>query len=244
MRAIFTISTAIAFFTAAVFAADNADFDPVDFSAEDIATTLDSSFATFRWKGDSTMAQESFNLVAEEPTRIQVTDFKNLGDVFEVFDNGISLGTTSEVEEIAGEEVFAATPEEALEDERFSKGVFTLEKGEHKITIKATGPYEAGGKHWGKKNKGWFEHDSYKGHDNHKEHKDLELSPPYYDLDYSHTVTVTKTVWVEGTIPSKAGDPITPVTPPTKDDDDKDLKIHDHPAFHDRDHDKDRLHFH
>jgi TATA-binding protein-associated factor Taf7 len=64
--------------------------------------------------------------------------------MFEVFDNGKSLGVTTKVDNVKDEEVFAATPEEALKDDRFSKGTFDLSKGPHKITIKATGPYEAG----------------------------------------------------------------------------------------------------
>ncbi|KAG1224649.1 hypothetical protein G6F68_020078 [Rhizopus microsporus] len=66
------------------------------------------------------MAQQTFDLVVEDSARIQVIDYKNRGDSFEVFDNGQSLGTTSTVEASVDEQVFAATPEEALDDERFS----------------------------------------------------------------------------------------------------------------------------
>ncbi|KAI9280757.1 hypothetical protein BY458DRAFT_487309 [Sporodiniella umbellata] len=145
MRPIYTISAAIAFFAAVAVASSNSDFNPVSFAAsEKVSSELSGEFTTFRWKGDSSIAQETFDVVVEDTARIQVTDYKNRGDSFEIFDNGKLVGATSEVSGEADEKAFAATPEEALEDDRFSKGVFTLGKGEHKITIKATGPYEAG----------------------------------------------------------------------------------------------------
>ncbi|KAG0814132.1 hypothetical protein G6F19_005252 [Rhizopus arrhizus] len=406
MRCIYTISAAIAFFAASVFANSNADFNPVNFVAEEVPSSLTDSFVNFRWNGESAVAQQTFNLIVEDTARIQVTDFKNRGDRFEVFDNGKSLGTTSEVSAEADQEAFAATPEEALEDERFSKGVFTLEKGEHKITIKATGPYEAGtaairildhanvafhkkddddddddddkdwhhddddddddddkdwhhdggrhhdddddkdwhhdggrhhdddDDHWHRDNdhgdwdnhdghrgrgrygdhndwdnhdghkdwdnhdgykggdnhdghrdwdnhdghngwdnhdghKGWDNHDGYKGGDNHDGHKDSnnhddhkdsnnhgdhkdpnkhddykvyehheEVYPPYYDLDLSHTITVTKTVWVEAAIPTmndpQNGDDS--AYSPHYEDDHEHGKVRDHDRNHDKGH--------
>ncbi|GAN07278.1 hypothetical protein MAM1_0155d06774 [Mucor ambiguus] len=49
---------------------------------------------------------------------------------------GKSIGKTSEVQDAADR--FATTPEEALEDERFSKAAYPLEAGAHKITIKVS----------------------------------------------------------------------------------------------------------
>ncbi|KAL9540202.1 hypothetical protein MBANPS3_009819 [Mucor bainieri] len=146
MRTVFAISSAIALFAASAFASENADFNPVNFVDEVAAapTALTNEFVTFRWKGEEAVAKESFDVNVENNARIQVTDFKNRGDIFEVFDNGKSLGMTTKVDALKDEEVFAATPEEALNDDRFSKGIFDLAKGEHKITIKAMGPYEAG----------------------------------------------------------------------------------------------------
>ncbi|CEP14144.1 hypothetical protein [Parasitella parasitica] len=146
MRTVFAISSAIALFATSAFASKNADFNPVNF-VDEVATTpasLTNEFVTFRWKGEEAVAMESFDVNVENTARIQVTDFKNRGDMFEVFDNGQSLGMTTKVDALKDEEVFAATPEEALNDDRFSKGIFDLAKGEHKITIKAVGPYEAG----------------------------------------------------------------------------------------------------
>lgn len=146
MRSVFAISSAIALFATSAFASENADFNPVNFAdkAVSASASLTNEFVNFRWKGEEATAQESFDLNVENTARIQVTDFKNRGDMFEIFDNGKSLGFTTKVDALKDEEVFAATPEEALNDERFSKGTFDLAKGEHKITIKAVGPYEAG----------------------------------------------------------------------------------------------------
>ncbi|KAI8087031.1 uncharacterized protein B0P05DRAFT_19600 [Gilbertella persicaria] len=105
---------------------------------------VDDGFSTFHWRGDSVLARESFHIDVEDIARIQITDFMNRGDMFEIFDNGVSLGITSSVEQIEDDEGFASTPEQALSDDRFSKGIFELAKGAHKITIKATGPYQAG----------------------------------------------------------------------------------------------------
>ncbi|KAI9254665.1 hypothetical protein BY458DRAFT_549670 [Sporodiniella umbellata] len=199
MRSIFTISAAIAFLTATVFASTNIDLD----AAKD-TNQLSDAFVTFRWTNENGAVEESYDLVLEEATRIQITDYKNRGDSFEVFDNGQSLGFTSKVEAQADDKAFAATPEEALEDERFSRGEFTLEKGEHKITIKATGPYEADG----------------------HEHPEL----PYYDLDTSHTITITKTVWIDQEFPGAA--PAPPVYNP----------VHEPVRDHNRDHSLPHVH--
>lgn len=54
--------------------------------------------------------------------------------MFEVLDNGKSIGSTSEPGE--RDSVYAATPEEALEEEGFSKGAYALDAGQHQMTIK------------------------------------------------------------------------------------------------------------
>ncbi|KAI8992419.1 hypothetical protein BDB01DRAFT_778396 [Pilobolus umbonatus] len=143
--------------------------------------------------------------------------------MFEIFDNDMSLGYTSKVE-TTKDDVFAATPEEALQDDRFSKGVFELSKGKHIITIKAEGPHEAGTAairvlnhapvSFGKKKK-----DSNKkktvtvtetlhvpAHTKHKHP---------IEFDTSHTITRTKTNWVVVTPTSTSVPPIySPMYPP------------------------------
>lgn len=139
------LATVFALSISSALALQNADFNPINYSDKHGPTTsLNSTFSIFRWKGKEAYAKESFDVNIKTPVRIQVTDYKNRGDMFEVFDNGQSLGSTTKVDGKKDDDVFASTPEEALKDERFSKGVFDLDAGEHKITIKAVGPYEAG----------------------------------------------------------------------------------------------------
>ncbi|KAJ8659129.1 hypothetical protein O0I10_005168 [Lichtheimia ornata] len=132
MRTFFALSAAAAF----LMAANAQQADPVE---------LTDSFSLFRWSGDSdAQAVETFSINLDKPARIQVTDFKNRGDTFKIYDNGNLIGETSEVESEQDDSVYAATPEEALENDQFSKGTFDIAEGEHSITIKASGPYDAG----------------------------------------------------------------------------------------------------
>jgi hypothetical protein len=109
-----------------------------------MAQDLVDKFAVFRWEGNGTFARESFAFELNEPTRLQVIDFKHHGDMFDVYDHGKLLGSSSKVVYDENVETYAATPQEALLDDHFSKGAFSLEKGNHNITIKAHGPYQVG----------------------------------------------------------------------------------------------------
>ncbi|KAF7728215.1 hypothetical protein EC973_006496 [Apophysomyces ossiformis] len=109
-----------------------------------LAAQLTENFSTFRWNGQEATVKETFDITLDAPASVQITDFKNRGDVFEVYDNGKLLGQTSAVERIQDGEVYAATPEEALKDSRFSNGIFPLSQGQHKLSIKAMSPYDAG----------------------------------------------------------------------------------------------------
>ncbi|CAO3576250.1 unnamed protein product [Absidia cylindrospora] len=101
-------------------------------------------YEVFRWENNNTFAQESFEFQLNEPTMLQVVDFKHHGDMFDVYDNGKQIGSSSKVVYDEDVETYAATPQEALTDDHFSKGSFNLDKGQHNITILAHGPYEAG----------------------------------------------------------------------------------------------------
>lgn len=118
------------------------------FAQEEAQTTepiqLTDAFTDFHWEGNDAMARETFSLQLDKAAQIQITDFKNRGDMFEIYDNDVLLGKTSEVDASQDDQVYAATPEEALNDERYSKGTFALGQGEHRIAIKAKSPYEAG----------------------------------------------------------------------------------------------------
>lgn len=217
MRFLFAIALSVS----SAFALKNADFNPVNFVAEGgVATTLNETFSTFRWKGDKAYAKESFEVNIDTPARVQVTDYKNRGDMFEIFDNGKSLGTTSKVDGKKDEDIFAGTPEEALLDERFSKGTFDLAAGKHKITVKAVGPYEAGTAairvlDQGITSTGFYkkggdedddEEEDGEGGDEKKWHKGgdddegdkkwKDKHPTSEEIDLEHTITKTKTKWI------------------------------------------------
>ncbi|KAL0079321.1 hypothetical protein J3Q64DRAFT_1262291 [Phycomyces blakesleeanus] len=145
MRYILAISAAAALCAQAVIAGSvpNRNFSKF-VKREEIASTLSDTFTDFHWSGKDAVVNESYELQLTEPATIQITDFKNRGDVFVVYDNDVVIGETSAIEMDADNEVFAATPLEALEDQRFSQGTFDLAAGDHKITIQAKSPYEAG----------------------------------------------------------------------------------------------------
>jgi hypothetical protein len=69
------------------------------------------------------------------PVRLTVTDWKFAGDLFEVYDNGVLLGTGSNVAPSGG---YAATPDEALGNPRFSQNSWILQPGDHSIMIRST----------------------------------------------------------------------------------------------------------
>lgn len=124
----------------AVNAPSNMAVDPKEFEASQVAAlALKEDFETFHWIKEASqdaMVDRTFAFELKEPAELQITDFMMGGDIYEVLDNGKSIGKTSEVQDAA--DLFAATPEEALEDERFSKAAYPLEAGAHKITIKVS----------------------------------------------------------------------------------------------------------
>jgi len=66
---------------------------------------------------------------------LTVTDAFLYGDVFEIFDNSISIGTTSLVD-IDDQSSCGSDPEFCLNDPLVSSGMFSLDAGSHSITIK------------------------------------------------------------------------------------------------------------
>ncbi|KAI9498266.1 hypothetical protein BDB00DRAFT_801821 [Zychaea mexicana] len=114
--------------------------------AQNVALQMGEKFEPFNWmaaEGEGMSADRTFTLNLAEPAQLQITDYKLGGDSFEIMDNGEVLGMTSEAAN--DEEAFAATPEEALQDERFSHAVFDLAQGEHEITINvANSPFADG----------------------------------------------------------------------------------------------------
>jgi hypothetical protein len=99
------------------------------------------SFQDIHWEDGST--KNTFEIkTSNQNVQLQVVGYKNIGDIFEVFDNGVSLGKTSTP---GNSDDFASSGEEALAKEGFSKGIFDLAAGEdHKITIEAIGTHNEG----------------------------------------------------------------------------------------------------
>ncbi|KAG1448781.1 hypothetical protein G6F56_008847 [Rhizopus delemar] len=98
------------------------------------------SFETFNWKKEgeeNTVVDRVFSFDLAEPAQLQVTDFLQGGDVYEIMDNGEVVTLTSD--STAANDLYAATPEQALENEGFSKANIPLAAGKHEITINVAG---------------------------------------------------------------------------------------------------------
>ncbi|KAI7861833.1 hypothetical protein BDF14DRAFT_1746602 [Spinellus fusiger] len=206
------------------------DFMPVSFlEVSDKMHSLNETFSNFHWNGQNAMARETYTFELAEPSFLQITDYKNSGDVFVVYDNDTVIGETSAIPESADKEVFAGTPEAALSDDRFSQGVFPLAVGAHKISIFAKSPYEAGTAairmmtsfQQALYKKGKWDHggdDDEEDEDEEEEEEEGEEEEGLHqwptanhykktqDVDYSHTITLTKTKWIteyESIVPLK-----------------------------------------
>lgn len=83
-----------------------------------------------------------FTYTAPFSTDIYVTDDFLVGDVFEVFDSGVSLGTTSAP--AGGPGVGEAGPAAAFADPDYSSGIFTVGPGSHSITIRTIAGLDSG----------------------------------------------------------------------------------------------------
>ncbi|KAG2209812.1 hypothetical protein INT47_001961 [Mucor saturninus] len=125
----------------ATTAGSNMDIDEIDFKGqEQVELNVTETFETFHWKleKNESLTDRIFTLELSQPAEFQIIDYLMGGDVFEVIDNGKSIGRTSELEDTMNSEgvAYVTTPEEALDDERFSKAGYLLDAGKHEITIK------------------------------------------------------------------------------------------------------------
>lgn len=77
----------------------------------------------------------TYQFTTYEPTPLQVTDYQCVGDRFEVWDNGVLLGTTSVPSPIDDCATQVNTPDEGWADARYSKGTFLLPAGDHDIEL-------------------------------------------------------------------------------------------------------------
>lgn len=74
---------------------------------------------------------------------MDITDDFDKGDQFNIYDNGVLIGTTPAVPVVGGSEV---GPAAAFIDPTYSHGSFNLGAGSHSITIEATGASYSGGR--------------------------------------------------------------------------------------------------
>lgn len=87
----------------------------------------------------------SYQFTTYGPTPLQVTDFQCIGDRFEVWDNGVLIGTTSLPGTFDNCATDLDTPDEGWADDRYSKGTFVLPAGDHDIQLVVLpGPFEDG----------------------------------------------------------------------------------------------------
>ncbi|ORX59803.1 hypothetical protein DM01DRAFT_1371652 [Hesseltinella vesiculosa] len=99
--------------------------------------TLTDEFQDITWDQGDAMAFQSFKFKLREDTMLQLTDYREPGDVFDVFDFGKSLGKTSTpapLQQWAGQSPITS-PLEAMLDERYSRGQILLKPGDHHLTF-------------------------------------------------------------------------------------------------------------
>ena len=101
----------------------------------------------FFWPGGTppTDVDETFTITTTGAACVSVTDDFQKGDQFEVFNNLVSIGTTTAVA-VDGSST-PIGPDAAFLDPGFSSGSFTVAAGSHSISIKAiANPFPAGGR--------------------------------------------------------------------------------------------------
>ena len=90
----------------------------------------------FGFLGEGQPIEEPFSFSSSTPVVVKVTDVLCRGDQYEVFEFGVSIGTTAAVPvQECGTEPFVGDPAVAFEDPSFSHGSFVLSPGSHSITI-------------------------------------------------------------------------------------------------------------
>ena len=95
-------------------------------------------------QGSSLVPNLEFNL--SDPGTLKVTDAYMIGDRFEIYDNGILLGTTSTP---VDDGTWLGNADAAYAYFGYSHGLFSLSSGLHDITgIALESPYGNGGAYW------------------------------------------------------------------------------------------------
>jgi hypothetical protein len=105
------------------------------------------SWTPFNWSFDGHNIEGPFTFSISQPGVVKVTDVACRGDQFEIFDFGVSIGTTPAVpvDEVGECDPYITDPDVAFEDPSYTHGSFVLPPGSHSITIVAiTNPFSAG----------------------------------------------------------------------------------------------------
>ncbi len=113
--------------------------------AATIGITTDNAWHTSSFGATNSFADDNFtfSIAAGNEGTLTVTDYQNKGDIFEVFNNGKSLGLTNFVPHIPSGN--APTPDAGFANPAYSKGIFTLSSGLYNIfIIPAASPYGGG----------------------------------------------------------------------------------------------------
>jgi hypothetical protein len=113
---------------------------------DDVAVTIDGSWAAFNWIGGGTpfASEGAFTFTAAATVKLKVTDAFCLGDRFRVFDFGVAVGETNEAGIGVGCTFAVGDPDIAFTG-RFSRGTFVLGPGAHSITIQTIQNYFGSG---------------------------------------------------------------------------------------------------
>ena len=96
----------------------------------DVDGNFDSSLGFIDLVGDVL----SFSFTTTTLTRLDVVDTGFSGDLYELFDNGVSLGFTSSAVNDANNNIGFNTFDAALANSNYSRGFFELAAGTHTIT--------------------------------------------------------------------------------------------------------------
>jgi hypothetical protein len=81
-------------------------------------------FAIFDYNEDDASVSHRYKINLNHPANLQVVDFEHAGEQYTIYDNEVLLDTTDKVT-VHGN-IYAATPQDAVKDQRFSSGMFRL----------------------------------------------------------------------------------------------------------------------
>jgi hypothetical protein len=110
-----------------------------------IPLPVDGEWHAFDWGSDGYSAVFTFTTAGT--ARLRVTDAYCRGDIFEIYDNSVLVGRTSDVplDPECDDRPIGWKPGGAFRDPTYSHGVFLLGGGEHQLQLLETVNYFGGG---------------------------------------------------------------------------------------------------